>query len=74
VRTFVLSPDFLMQAYKGRGLSFRSWNGQLRQPIHLVTKDTQVAMAPFDGFLHEDNELDTLGPDQQENQCKNFKP
>ena len=74
VRAFVLSPDFLMQAYKGRGLSFRSWNGQLRQPIHLVTKESQVAVAPFDGFLHEDNELDTLGPDKQETQCKNFIP
>ncbi len=74
LRKFMLAPDFQMQAYKGRGVSFREWNGQLRQPIHLLTKETQVAIAPVDGFLHEGNELDTLGPDRQETKCRNFKP
>lgn len=69
----LLADDFQMQAYAGRGLSFREWNGQLRQPIHLVTKEAQVAVAPMEGFLHEDNELDSLGTDRQESQCKNFK-
>jgi len=74
LRKYIMDPKFQMQAYKGRGVSFRDWNGQLRQPIHLVTKDSQVAMAPVEGFLREGNELDTLGPDKQETICKNFKP
>ncbi len=33
LRTFMLSPDFQLDGFKGRALSFRTWNGQLRQPI-----------------------------------------
>jgi ABC transporter substrate binding protein (PQQ-dependent alcohol dehydrogenase system) len=72
LRSFMLSDKFNMAAFKGRGVTFRNWNGQLRQPIHLVTKETQVAMAPFEGFLHAVNEMDTLGKDMPETKCMKF--
>ena len=74
VRAYALSDTLQLSAFKGRGLSFRSWNGQLRQPIPLVTADSQVAVAPIEGYLHQTNVLDTLGADQPETKCKAFKP
>lgn len=73
LRPFILSDQLQMSAFKGRGLTFRPWNGQLRQPIHLVTSDTQVATAPFEEFLHETNDMDTLGKDRPETLCKAFE-
>lgn len=73
VRDFVLSGDFELAAFKGRPLSFRSWNGQLRQPIPLVTRRAVVAQAPLPGYLHQRNELDTLGLDLSESNCKAFQ-
>ncbi len=72
LRDFIMSEDLNLSAYKGRGVTFRRWNGQLRQPIHLVTKETQVAAAPFEEFLHEYNDLDTLGLDRPETKCTKF--
>jgi len=74
VRAYALSDKLQLSAFKGRGLSFRVWNGQLRQPIHLVTSDNQVAVAPIGGFLHQRTDLDTLGLDEPESKCKAFKP
>jgi ABC transporter substrate binding protein (PQQ-dependent alcohol dehydrogenase system) len=59
-----------LSAFKGRALSFRPWNGQLRQPIPLVWPGAVVAMAPLEGFLHQTTELDTLGLDSPETACK----
>jgi len=73
LRAYIMSDDLNLSAFKGRGVTFRKWNGQLRQPIHLVTKEAQVAMAPFDAFLHEFNDLDTLGHDKPETKCTAFK-
>jgi len=72
MRDYIMSEDLNLSAYKGRGVTFRRWNGQLRQPIHLVTKETQVATAPFEEFLHEYNDLDTLGLDKPETLCTKF--
>jgi ABC transporter substrate binding protein (PQQ-dependent alcohol dehydrogenase system) len=72
IRSYVLSDQFQMSAFKGRGVSFRNWNGQLRQPIHLVTSDAQVALAPLEGFLHQSDEMDTLGLDRSETRCAKF--
>jgi ABC transporter substrate binding protein (PQQ-dependent alcohol dehydrogenase system) len=72
LRNYIMSEDLKLSAYKGRGVTFRRWNGQLRQPIHLVTKETQVAAAPFEEFLHEYNDLDTLGLDKPETSCTKF--
>jgi ABC transporter substrate binding protein (PQQ-dependent alcohol dehydrogenase system) len=58
---YLYSKDFEMGAYKGRKLSFRDFNGQLRMPIALVHPNALVSTSPQDGFLHPTNDLDTLG-------------
>lgn len=62
-----------LAGFKGRPLSFRDWNGQLRQPIGLAHQSALVAMAPLEGFLHSRNELDGLGYDKGESDCNAFK-
>ncbi|TMV09100.1 branched-chain amino acid ABC transporter substrate-binding protein [Ruegeria sediminis] len=73
LRAFILSEKFELAGFKGRPLSFRSWNGQLRQPIPLVTPRALVAQAPLEGYLHQRNELDTLGLDEPESACEAFR-
>ncbi|MGF1706596.1 ABC transporter substrate-binding protein [Enterovibrio baiacu] len=70
VQHFILSDRFQLAAYKGRKLTYRAWNGQLRQPVPLFYSQALVATAPFEGFLHPHNELDTLGVDQAQSQCR----
>lgn len=72
VRAYVLSDDFELAGFKGASLSFRQWNGQLRQPIQLVHASAVVATAPIEGFLHPVTELDTLGLDKPESSCNGF--
>ena len=55
---------------KGVGMSFRPWDGQLRQPVLLGDGQGVVALAPVDGMLHPKNTLDTLGADAPEKRCK----
>lgn len=62
-----------LAGFKGRPLSFRDWNGQLRQPIGLAHQSALVAMTPLEGFLHSKNELDGLGYDKPESTCKAFE-
>ncbi len=73
LRSFMLSEKFDLAGFKGRKLTFRSWNGQLRQPIPLSHARAVVALAPIEGFLHQRNELDTLGLDEPESACTAFK-
>ncbi len=70
VRDYLRSQQFALQGYKGNALSFRAWDGQLRQSILLVAPRSLVAVAPIEGFLHPKTELDTLGFDQSESTCK----
>lgn len=55
---------------KGPALSFRPWDGQLRQPVFLSHVDGVVGLAPLDGVLHPTEVLDTLGVDDKESACK----
>ena len=55
---------------KGVNLSFRPWDGQLRQPLLLTDGQAVIGMAPVDGILHPRNTLDTLGADAPEKLCK----
>ena len=55
---------------KGVAMSFRPWDGQLRQPLLLGDGQSVVATAPVDGILHPKNSLDTLGADAPEKLCK----
>ena len=67
--TYIKSADFKLAAYKGRKLSFRSWNGQLRMPIALIQPHGLVSQSPQAGILHPKTELDTLGFDEPESLC-----
>ena len=67
---FMRGPDFALAAFKGRPLTLRDWNQQLRQPILLADGRMVVSVSPQEGFLHQVSELDTLGIDRPESKCK----
>ncbi|MCP4430503.1 MAG: ABC transporter substrate-binding protein [Gammaproteobacteria bacterium] len=67
---YLLSDKFKLAGFKGRKLSFRDWNGQMRQPIPLVHPRALVSVSPQEGFLHPFSELDTLGFDRPEVNCQ----
>jgi len=69
IKDYLMGGEFALQGYKGKALSFRSWNGQLRQPVLLASARSLVSVAPIDGFLHPKTELDTLGFDKAESSC-----
>lgn len=71
IRSYLLD-GIELAGFKGRPLSFRNWNGQMRQPVGLTHASALVAMAPLEGFLHARNELDSLGADAPESQCTAF--
>jgi ABC transporter substrate binding protein (PQQ-dependent alcohol dehydrogenase system) len=66
----MLEADFTFDLYKGFPGSFRPWNRQLRQAVLLHTSNAVIDLAPLPGFLHERNNLDTLGVDEPENRCR----
>lgn len=70
IRKLALSDQLPLDGFKGRKLSFRSWNGQLRQPIPLVQPRALVSNSPQEGFLHPTSELDSLGYDAPEVSCR----
>jgi len=70
IAAFLKGPDFALAAFKGRKLTLRDWNFQLRQPILLADGRTIVSVSPQDGFLHPVTELDTLGYDRPETKCR----
>lgn len=72
LRAYMLSDAFTLDGFKGRALSFRAWNGQLRQPIAVANARALVTLAPVEGFLHQVNEMDTLGLDAPESACTAF--
>ena len=65
----IVEDKFNLAAYKGKPLSFRKWNRQLRQPILLVTPRALVSVSPQPGFVHPRTELDTLGIDEPDSKC-----
>ncbi len=70
VLDFLKGPDFALAAFKGQRLTLRDWNLQLRQPILLSDGRMIVSVSPQEGFLHQVSELDTLGIDRPESQCR----
>ncbi len=70
ISAFIRSNRFELAAYKGARLTFRRWDGQLRQPVLLADARSLVSVSPQPGFLHEFSELDTLGIDQPESKCR----
>ena len=71
-RLYMLSSDFEIAAFKGTKLTFRTWNGQLRQPILLNDGRITVSVSPQEGYLHHRSPLDTLGLDEPESRCEAF--
>lgn len=67
--TALRSGKVFVDGFKGSRLSFRSWDGQLRQPLLLAHPDGVVGLAPLDGVLHPKEILDTLGADEKESLC-----
>jgi ABC transporter substrate binding protein (PQQ-dependent alcohol dehydrogenase system) len=72
LRAFIKSPQFEVAAFKGVATSFRSWNGQLREPLIIGTPKLPVSVSPQPGFLHQTSVLDTLGFDKPETKCKAY--
>lgn len=70
VRAYLLSGDFEVAGYKGKGLTFRPWDQQLRQPVLISGARALVSISPQDGFIHQRTRTDTLGYDQPESTCK----
>ena len=73
IHDLLLKPAFEVGGFKGRPLSFRAWNGELRQPIFDLWADAVVATAPLEGFLHQRTDLDTIGLDAPESSCRAMK-
>ena len=67
---YIKGPDFALAAFKGRKLTVRDWDLQLRQPILLADGRTVVSVSPQEGFMHQYSELDTLGIDRPETRCQ----
>jgi ABC transporter substrate binding protein (PQQ-dependent alcohol dehydrogenase system) len=70
IHDFVLSDKFDLAAFKGQKLTFRDWDGQLRQPILLAYDKVVVSVSPQAEFLHQVTQLDTLGIDRPETACR----
>ena len=62
--------DVELDGSKGVSMSFRAWDGQLRQPVLLSDGRSVIDLAPVDGVMHPKNALDTLGADAPEKLCK----
>ena len=70
VAAYLKGDDLRFDMYKGTPGSFRSWDNQLRQPIVLHTSDAVIALAPFEQFLHPVTNLDSLGVDKPQTECR----
>jgi ABC transporter substrate binding protein (PQQ-dependent alcohol dehydrogenase system) len=70
IATYLHGPDFSLSGYKGPEFTFRPWDGQLRQPVLLADERSIVSVSPQPGFLHETNDLDSLGVDRPETACR----
>lgn len=74
IRAYLRGTELALAGFKGVPLSFRPWDGRLRQPLLLAADRSMVAVAPLEGFLHPRNELDTLGYDEPESPCHPTSP
>ncbi|HEY0525591.1 MAG TPA: ABC transporter substrate-binding protein [Stellaceae bacterium] len=70
IGAFMRGDKFELAGFKGVPLTFRDWDGQLRQPILLADPRSLVSVSPQPGFLHQFSELDTLGIDKPETKCR----
>lgn len=69
INAYIHSDKFEVAGFKGQKLTYRDWNGQMRQPILLSGARSLVSVSPQEGFLHQHSLLDTLGFDRPESSC-----
>jgi ABC transporter substrate binding protein (PQQ-dependent alcohol dehydrogenase system) len=69
LKSYLISDQFAVPAFKGEGLSFRQWDHQMRQPLLLFGPRMLVSMWPQDGSGHSKLQTDTLGYDQPQSAC-----
>ncbi|MES9860832.1 MAG: ABC transporter substrate-binding protein [Candidatus Thiodiazotropha sp. LLP2] len=69
LKNYVVSTDFNLAAFKGRPVTYRDWNNQLRQPLLITSPRLMISVSPQKGFLHQFSTLDTLGYDRPEGKC-----
>ncbi len=69
LRTALRADSFRLDTYKSAPGGFRPWDQQLRQALLLHRHNAVIATAPLTGFLHPQNNLDTLGVDRRESRC-----
>ena len=72
IRAALFDPNYKLAAFKGVPLTFRTWNGQLRQPILVSGPKALITVSPQRQFLHERSPLDTLGYDLPDSLCQEF--
>jgi ABC transporter substrate binding protein (PQQ-dependent alcohol dehydrogenase system) len=70
IDAYMKGSRFVIDGSKGYRMNFRAWDRQLRMPMVLATSNAVTEAAPFPEFLHQTNELDTLGVDEPESKCK----
>lgn len=70
INTYIRGDRFDLAAFKGQKVTFRKWDGQLRQPLIIAGAELPVSTSPQKGFLHEHEETDTLGIDEPESKCQ----
>jgi len=70
IDAYLKGSRFVIDGSKGYRMNFRPWDRQLRMPMVLATSNAVIEPAPFPEFLHQSNELDTLGVDEPESKCK----
>jgi ABC transporter substrate binding protein (PQQ-dependent alcohol dehydrogenase system) len=68
-RAFIIG-DNDFDGDKGLAVSVRPWDHQVRQAVLLAAPYEVIGSAPIEGFLHQTSELDTLGDDRPESQCR----
>lgn len=66
---YIRGEDIILDGFKGNRLNFRPWDNQLRQPMLLATHNAVIERAPIQGFLHQHNNMDTLGFDRRDSRC-----
>jgi len=66
---YLAGDEITIDGFKGNRLGFRDWDRQLRQPLLISTHNAVIARAPIDGFLHQSNNMDTLGFDRRDSRC-----
>lgn len=70
VRDYLLGERMNLDGSKGNPMSVRPWDHQMRQGMLLAAGNVVVGLAPIEGFLHQTNDLDTLGVDAPRTACQ----